>query len=331
MSESLMLAPSVALSPIGDSSAIYALAAMPEEQFAAHLRMLKVARERTQMIFKSLMVVGTHYDTVPGAKRPSLWLPGAEVLAQSFRLVPEYTREIVYGDGVTAPAVVVTTECRLHFGDLDGPVVGTGGGACSSWEKKYRYRVADRSCPSCGVVGTVKKSKADKNGGWYCWSKIGGCGATFKEGDAAVEDQISGQEENPDPHEQIQTFVQMSRKRAYIEGVRTTTAASDLFTLPYPEESAATGRKVETPKARQQAPPAAAVNGGQKDEKRAPSPAQSDDRMTHFWGVVEDTGAPKMEVMAACQERFKCNPPAATEDQLTQLLAFVKTGSWPAV
>lgn len=206
------------------------LATMPEDEFRQHLVMLKLARTRVQEIQTNLMELGVHYGRVPGVEKPFLHQPGAEVLAQPLHLVPEYIGPVEWGDGVNRPLITINTECRLHFGTLDGPVVGTGRGVCTSWERKYRYRQADKSCPECQKVGTVRKGKADKGGGWYCWSKMGGCGAQFRNGDKRIEDQVVGTIENPDQADLLQTIQAMADKRAYVKAVRTTTATSDLFT-----------------------------------------------------------------------------------------------------
>jgi hypothetical protein len=107
--------------------------------------------------------------------------------------------------------------------------VGQGVGAANSWEKKYRWRNAQRLCPKCSQP-TIYKSKAEKGGGWFCWANKGGCGAQFRKGDPEIEDQVQGQVENPDPFDGENTLKKMSAKRSYIDATLRATATSGLFT-----------------------------------------------------------------------------------------------------
>ena len=96
-------------------------------------------------------------------------------------------------------------------------------------ESKYRYRFAEILCPSCGKA-TIRKSRADKGGGWYCWAKIGGCGKTFQAGDAEIEGQERGKIDNPDIADLYNTVKKMAAKRAKCAAVITCTGTSDMFT-----------------------------------------------------------------------------------------------------
>jgi hypothetical protein len=206
-----------------------ALARMDEGEFKRHLAEMRLARERIRQIQTAVMVEGTHYGKVPGIEKPFLHQPGAEVLCQPLELVPEYIRTIEYGDGVTKPHVTVVIECRLHKGDMEGPIVGTAGGACNSWEKKYRYRNAGIACPECGKQAVIK-GNVQYGGGWLCWKRKGGCGHKWPDGSKEIEGQSVGQIENPDPFDQLQTFLSLAEKRAFVKCTRTVTATSDLFT-----------------------------------------------------------------------------------------------------
>ena len=235
------------------------LARMPQQDFDQHLVEIRVARDRVRAIQSAVMEDGVHFGKVAGIDKPFLHQPGAEVLCQPLHLVPEYIGTPLFGDGITTPLISVVSECRLHLGDLEGPVVGTGRGACTSWEKKYRYRMADRSCPACGKSGTVIKGKAEYGGGWLCWAKKGGCNAKFPEGSPEIEKQVAGTIENPDQFDLLNTYVSMADKRAYVKATRTTTATSDLFTqdedqvdVPHKDDAPT---KTATPPAKATPPP----------------------------------------------------------------------------
>jgi hypothetical protein len=96
-------------------------------------------------------------------------------------------------------------------------------------ESKYRWRKAALKCPACGKEAIIK-GKAEYGGGWVCYGKNGGCGAKYRDGDAAVEKQKTGKVENPDIADTYNTVLKMSKKRAYVDAVITACAASDIFT-----------------------------------------------------------------------------------------------------
>ena len=111
----------------------------------------------------------------------------------------------------------------------NGTVAGQGEGSCNSWETKYRYRKAERTCPECGAEAIIK-GKAEYGGGWICFNKKGGCGAKFKDGDPAIESQHTGRVANPDVADIVNTIQKMAQKRALVAAVLNATNASDWFT-----------------------------------------------------------------------------------------------------
>ncbi len=115
-----------------------ALAEMPEREFQERLTSMQRGRDRLKAIHFDLMTAKTDYDVIPGTAKPSLLKSGAEKLLHFYRLACEFVPGISYGDGEALPWISVVTECRLHVGDLEGPVVNTGHGAANSWEKRYR-------------------------------------------------------------------------------------------------------------------------------------------------------------------------------------------------
>lgn len=163
------------------------------------------------------------YGIIPGTKKPTLFKPGAEKLCMMFRLAPRYKIEREYdGNHLT-----VTSICELYHIPTDA-LMGSGIGLCSSKESKYAYRQQNKVCPKCNKEA-VFKSKPPK-GGWYCWSKKGGCGAQFGEGDKSIEGQASGRIGNEDIADQHNTVVKMACKRAYLDATLKATAASSIFT-----------------------------------------------------------------------------------------------------
>jgi hypothetical protein len=190
---------------------------------------MRRGRERITRIHRELMDPETDYGVIPGTKQPTLLKPGAEKLCDFYRLAAEFRPEIRYGDGEHAPPISVLTECRLHLGTLDGPVVNTGHGAANSWEKRYRYRRGERSCPACSKTGTIVKGRAEFGGGWLCFGKKGGCGAKYPDDAPEIVDQPVGDIENPDPYDLLNTLLKIAEKRSYVDATLRATATSGLY------------------------------------------------------------------------------------------------------
>jgi len=93
-------------------------------------------RAQQMELVASMMVPGVHYGKVPGAKRPSLWQPGAQLLdvhhgfSTSFELVDKV-------EDWTSGFFSYTYRCRLTH-RRSGIPAGEGIGSCNSQEKKYR-------------------------------------------------------------------------------------------------------------------------------------------------------------------------------------------------
>lgn len=224
-------------------AAVYALGTMSDDEFEARLRVMKISRERAQRIQREMMTSGVHFSKPPGREndanaKDGLLKPGSELLQGLHNFVPDFKHEITYGDpkNTTSPAVSILTRCEMHLGSVDGPIVGIGYGAASSWEVKYRYRNAARECPSCHKT-TIMRSKFDAKGGpfkgqrpWWCNDKNGGCGSEFAPDDPKIKDQVVGRVPNEDAVDLLNTLVKMSEKRADMGTTIRATHSSDLFT-----------------------------------------------------------------------------------------------------
>lgn len=226
----------------------WALARLSDEEFELVTAMAVKGRERLQTVMRSMMRPATHYGEIPGTTKPgekpklNLLKPGGEVLRQMFRLVAEPIVNIIYGDGETAPRVTVECRTLIHMDTIDGPVVAVGVGACTSWERKYRYRRGDRLCPECGKATIRRSTFPDKITGvkgWYCYAKVGGCSAQFGATDQAIVEQQIGEVENPDQLDQLNTIVKMAKKRSVIDATIEATASSDLLTQDMEDTEAA--------------------------------------------------------------------------------------------
>lgn len=175
---------------------------------------------------RRIMVEGKDFGKIPGAgDKPTLLKPGAEKLSSFFGLAPEFKavdKIVDFDKGL----FYIQYECRLY---RRGELVGSGLGSCNSQEKKYRYRQSERVCPACGKA-TIIKGKAEYGGGWLCFAKKGGCGAKYQDGNQTIEGQQTGQIENPDKADLLNTIDKMAQKRALVAAVLITTNASEFFT-----------------------------------------------------------------------------------------------------
>lgn len=189
------------------------------------------------------MVDGLDYGTIPGTERKdkdgkptsnkTLLQPGAEKLTRLFHGVPEYTitKEI---EDFDRPLFHYVVHCKIVHRDT-GAVASEGFGSANSHESKWRWRNQDRTCPNCGGA-FIKRSRfapdhdRDAEPGWYCFSKIGGCGANFEAADPVIADQRVGRVENPDIADQFNTILKIAKKRALVDAAKSLSGASDWFT-----------------------------------------------------------------------------------------------------
>jgi hypothetical protein len=228
----------------------WALARLTEEQFDHMLEKAVVGRGRVQKVMRAMMRAGIHFysmrDLKGGGKPPADGKPrgddrqilskaGAEVLRSAFGLVSVPVSTVIYGDGKTAPEITARTRTEIHADSADGPVVAVADAACNSWEIKYRYRQGDRVCPECGAPAIIKGLEK-YGGGWVCFKKKNGCGKTWPDGAAVIEDQKVGRVANEDPHDLLNTLIGMSEKRAANRATITATATTDLFAPDHPEK-----------------------------------------------------------------------------------------------
>ena len=213
----------------------YALATMTDEAFSQQLAMMKTGRDRIGQIQREIMVVDVDYGLIPGTPKPTLFKPGAEKLALMYGLAAELKHEFIPGDGDTAPAIQYHATAFLHLGNFNGPIVAVGHGTANSWEKRYR-RDAQKQCPNCGKMAIIK-SKPQFGGGWYCFPKKEGCGASFKIDDERLTEQATDAKgDSVGSWDLGNTLLKMAEKRAFVDVVLRATASSSLFTQDVAEE-----------------------------------------------------------------------------------------------
>ena len=204
-----------------DERALVAQSEMTIEGLVGQQKLILQAME-------AAMQEGVHYGSVPGVSKPSLLKPGAEMLNVLFRLAPTYEPQLTWHDD---GHLTVFSKCKLvHI--PTGLTVAEGEGICTTRESKYAWRDA-RVCPECGLPQVRHgKARGSKPGNWYCWQKMGGCGATWdldSDQGRAFEKQ-TGRVPNPDLPDAYNTVLKMGDKRALVAASLNATGASALFT-----------------------------------------------------------------------------------------------------
>ncbi|HEY9282978.1 MAG TPA: hypothetical protein VIP46_05955 [Pyrinomonadaceae bacterium] len=171
------------------------------------------------------------FGVIPGTEKLTLLKPGAEKLTTFFGLSTRFQLleriEDWSGDAHGGePFFYYLYRCQLHREEL---LVAEADGSCNSRETKYRWREAQRVCPTCGQAAIIR-GREEFGGGWVCFRKKGGCGAKFVIGDPRIEGQQAGRVPNPDICDQVNTIQKMATKRALVAAVLIAVNASEFFT-----------------------------------------------------------------------------------------------------
>lgn len=175
---------------------------------------------KIQTLMRDVMQDGQHFGVVPGTNKPTLLKPGAEKLAFIFRLAPEFQVTERQGERGHREYQVICTLTHMATGTF----VGQGVGCCSTMEKKYRYRhesgfeILEEPIPE-----DYRNRKPEYRKQGYGAKKVDGQWVWVK--------YTSGEQvENPDIADTYNTVLKMAKKRAMVDAVLTSTAASDIFT-----------------------------------------------------------------------------------------------------
>lgn len=203
--------------------------------YALPMAEIKAQVNLIQHVMREVMKEGEHYGKIPGCgDKATLLKPGAEKIMMTFRLSND--TDVDYVDMANGHREY-RVKCTLYA--PNGQRLGTGVGSCSTMEGKYRYRtgageVTELAVPKAywdkkkeepaaaakilretanraGIEGDKFSTKKDDTGVWRI--------ATFA-------DKI----EHDNPADYYNTCLKMAKKRALVDAVLTTTAASDIFT-----------------------------------------------------------------------------------------------------
>lgn len=178
--------------------------------------------QKIQQVMEAVMKDGEHYGVIPGTgNKPTLLKPGAEKLAVTFRLEPDYIllpESVLKQDYLNYRIKCVLT--HIHTGQ----VYASGMGSCNTREKKYRYRWVDTGEPVPGSYWkgrdpAVLAAAMEHPSGIFAARKTDAGQWTIHE-----------QGENTDVGDLDNTIMKMACKRALVAGILNATAASDIFT-----------------------------------------------------------------------------------------------------
>lgn len=159
--------------------------------------------QRIQQVMRAVMKDKVHYGIVPGTPKPSLWKPGAEVLAATFHIAVSYrTDDLSDSDCVRYRVAAIGT----HQGT--GITMGEGMGEASSNEEKYKWKAA---------AGDREFEATDSERRRIKWRR----------GDRG---EYETKQVRSEPADVANTILKMACKRAQVAMILNVTAASDCFT-----------------------------------------------------------------------------------------------------
>ncbi|MBZ0156205.1 MAG: hypothetical protein K8I29_08360 [Alphaproteobacteria bacterium] len=152
-----------------------------------------------QEVMRTVMQEGQHYGKIPGAgDKPTLFKPGAEKIMALFRLSADPEVVDLSHDDIIRYRV----KCRLTT--RSGIFFGAGLGECSSEEEKYKWRLATGDEEWEATPETQRRIKYSRD--------------------------RQLRQVRTNPYELANTILKMAKKRALVDAVLTSTAASDIFT-----------------------------------------------------------------------------------------------------
>ena len=230
-----------------------------------------------QQVMAHVMKEGTHFGVIPGTRGNVLYKAGAEKLGFVFRLAPEFVideRQLETGHRE------YRVTCRMQqIGS--GAYIGSGVGACTTMEGKYRYRTGPRTPTGRAVPSeywTHRTTNPDE-----AQRLIGGKGffvAKNQNGQWEIH-QGGGKVDYENPADYYNTVLKMAKKRAHVDAILTCTAASDIFTqdleeleeMDFPQQQPSSAQSVVN-HSKFQPPPAS------RDAQAAPTqtPTQAPER-----------------------------------------------------
>lgn len=220
-----------------------------------------------------IFVDGVDYAALPGMKKKSLRLPGAEKVMTVLALRPEFRDlHVERNFDAQTPFLYYEVECKL-VSIKTGDVMAIGQAICHSRESAFQ-RTAARNCPSCGAAA-IQRSKyapkgapADAQRGWYCSTKQGGCNTQFHFDDPEISQQDTDNVNDPQLiFDSFNNIRKKANKRAQASAINAIAMLSGRFGDELddkPDDKRTPPQRQSPPPQRQPAPP---PNGHESDSK----------------------------------------------------------------
>jgi hypothetical protein len=253
-----------------------------------------------QQIMAGVMKEGTHYGTIQGTTKPTLYKAGAEALLSAFRIAVKPVVEDLSANDEVRYRVI----CEgIHV--LTGRTVGYGAGECSSQEEKYAWEYATEAQYE-QTLATRRRIKF----GWDWHPTIRG-----KKVDSEKK------QVRTNAFDKANTILKMAKKRAQIDLCLTALAASDCFaqdledphTLAEPEQAAANhpkaGTSAPTRKPAEPEPPATAPGKITDGQRRV------------ILAKIDDAGVDSRQL---CEQFSIASLPELDADQINSALEWIK-------
>lgn len=192
------------------------------------------------------------YGQIPGVSGKGLWDPGASKIMNAFECYPRH--KILYHEETDTLITWAIEAEIIHRGSQ--LIIGSGVGACSTREPKYKYRwVSKEEAQRLGYTDPeIDQMKTKKR--------------KFYQDGKPVADVIEYRVENPEYGEQVNTIMQMAAKRAETDGSKTLPGVSSALRKLFTTGKPAKGR----------------VGGKPKDDDSD----EDSPRWTTFWNFAKD-------------------------------------------
>lgn len=162
-----------------------------------------------QEVMKNVMKDGTHFGTIPGTKKPTLYKAGSEVLLTTFHIGLKLEIEDLSNGDETRYRVKA-----VGFHQPTGSVVGEGIGECSTNEEKYKWRTA-----ICQEEFDIFPEARRRMKFMKLWNNR-----------TRSYDIIKATQVRTEHADLSNTVLKMAKKRAQIDFTLTALGASDIFT-----------------------------------------------------------------------------------------------------
>lgn len=177
-----------------------------------------------QGMVKDLLIRGVDYGRIPGTPQDSLWDPGASQIIGSFNCYPGERRILKLEDSDTK--IVACVEVPI-VSRTTGHIVGTGIGAASTLETKYKYRwVANPQ--EWGYDDTAIRTLKTKSAKDDAGNKV-----------------ILYRIPNPEHSELLNTIIKMASKRAEVDGAEGLPGVASVLRVMFSPKETKSGERPE--------------------------------------------------------------------------------------